>query len=72
MVSDLTGMDVATASLLDEATAAAEAMALLLRVHKRPQAATFVIAGHVFPQVRDVILARAQPLGIAVRETGVD
>ena len=72
MVSELTAMDVANASLLDEATAAAEAMALLLRVHKRPQAATFVIAGHVFPQVRDVILARAIPLGIAVRETGVD
>jgi glycine cleavage system P protein (glycine dehydrogenase) len=72
MVSDLTAMDVANASLLDEATAAAEAMALLLRVHKRPQAATFVIAGHVFPQVRDVILARAHPLGITVRETDLD
>src|SRR5690349_20869917 len=42
MVSELTGMDVANASLLDEATAAAEAMTLLLRVHKRADARTFV------------------------------
>ncbi len=44
MVSDLTGMDVANASLLDEATAAAEAMTLLFRVHKRPEATTFVVS----------------------------
>jgi glycine dehydrogenase len=72
MVSDLTGMEVANASLLDEATAAAEAMALLARVHKQPGATTFVIAGSVFPQVRDVILARAAPLGITVRESELE
>ena len=72
MVGDLTGMDVATASLLDEATAAAEAMTLLHRVQKRPNATTFVIAGAIFPQVRDVILARAVPLGITVLEAGAD
>ena len=43
MVSDLTGMAIANASLLDEATAAAEAMALLRRVHKRPDASTFLV-----------------------------
>ena len=67
MVSELTGMEVANASLLDEATAAAEAMALLHRVQKRPQATTFVVAERTFPQVRDVILSRAEPLGINVR-----
>ncbi len=72
MVGDLTGMNVATASLLDEATAAAEAMTLLHRVQKRPNATTFVIAGAIFPQVRDVILARAVPLGITVLEAGAD
>ena len=72
MVSELAGMDVANASLLDEATAAAEAMALLMRVQKRQGAHTFVIAGRIFPQVRDVILSRAHPLGITVREAELD
>ena len=67
MVSELTGMDVANASLLDEATGAAEAMSLLLRVHRRPEAMTFVVSERVFPQVRDVILTRATPLGVTVR-----
>ncbi len=67
VVGDLTGMDVANASLLDEATAAAEAMALMLRVHRRPEATTFVVSERVFPQVREVILTRAAPLGITVR-----
>ncbi len=63
MVSDLTGMDVANASLLDEATAAAEAMSLLLRVHRGAEATTFLVSDRVFPQVREVILTRATPLG---------
>ncbi|HEX7778956.1 MAG TPA: hypothetical protein VF424_06955, partial [Vicinamibacterales bacterium] len=67
MVSDLTGMAIANASLLDEATAAAEAMALLRRVHKRPNASTFVVSGRVFPQVLEVIRARAEPIGITVK-----
>ena len=67
MVADLTGMPVANASLLDEATAAAEAMALMLRVHKRASAMTFVVSDRTFPQVRDVILSRAEPLGVTVR-----
>jgi glycine dehydrogenase len=67
MVSELTGMDVANASLLDEATGAAEAMSLLLRVHRRPEAMTFVVSERVFPQVREVILTRATPLGVTVR-----
>ncbi|HYN08589.1 MAG TPA: aminomethyl-transferring glycine dehydrogenase [Vicinamibacterales bacterium] len=67
MVSDLTGMAVANASLLDEATAAAEAMALLNRVHKGTGASTFVVSNCVFPHVLDVIRARAEPIGITVR-----
>lgn len=67
MVSDLTGMQVANASLLDEATAAAEAMTLLLRVQKRPDATTFVVSDRIFPQVRAVLETRAEPLGITIR-----
>jgi glycine dehydrogenase len=67
MVSEMAGMDVANASLLDEATGAAEAMSLLLRVHRRPEAMTFVVSERVFPQVREVILTRATPLGVTVR-----
>src|ERR687891_595821 len=69
MVRDLTGMEVATASLLDEATAAAEAMTVLNRVQTRrldadagpPQ---FFVADSCFPQTIDVLRARAEPLGI--------
>jgi glycine dehydrogenase len=67
MVTDLTGMDVANASLLDEATAAAEAMTLLARVSKRQQAQTFIVSPRIFPQVRDVLVTRAEPLGITLR-----
>jgi len=67
MVTDLTGMEIANASLLDEATAAAEAMTLLARVTKRQSATTFVVSARVFPQVRDVLVTRAAPLGITLR-----
>ncbi|HEY6357085.1 MAG TPA: glycine dehydrogenase, partial [Vicinamibacterales bacterium] len=76
MIEDLTGMPIANASLLDEATAAAEAMALLARVHKRPEgpgaperkeAKTFVVSPRVFPQVRAVLETRSAPLGITLR-----
>src|SRR5436309_3768402 len=68
MVSDLTGMEIANASLLDEATAAAEAMTMLHRVQARrtdgvgrPQ---FFVANSCFPQTIDVLRTRAEPLGI--------
>jgi glycine dehydrogenase len=67
MVSDLTGMEIANASLLDEATAAAEAMALVMRVRKSTSASTFLVSDRTFPQVIDVIKLRAEPLGITVR-----
>ncbi|HEV3139903.1 MAG TPA: hypothetical protein VGY57_05285, partial [Vicinamibacterales bacterium] len=69
MVRDLTGMEVANASLLDEATAAAEAMTMLHRVQaKRIErsagAAQFFVADSCYPQTLDVLRARAEPLGI--------
>ncbi|HEX4348689.1 MAG TPA: aminomethyl-transferring glycine dehydrogenase [Vicinamibacterales bacterium] len=67
MVCDLTGMQVANASLLDEATAAAEAMTMLHRVQTRKNAtgrAQFFVADSCFPQTLDVLRARAEPLEI--------
>ena len=69
MVRDLTGMEVANASLLDEATAAAEAMTMLHRVQaKRIDAvvgpAQFFVSRSVYPQTLDVLRSRAEPLGI--------
>ena len=70
MVKDLTGMDVANASLLDEATAAGEAMVMLHRIHHRSNrkstANTFFVADTVFPQTLAVLQNRAEPLGITL------
>jgi glycine dehydrogenase len=63
MVRDLTGMEVANASLLDEGTAAAEAMTMLHRVSKS-EALKFFVADCCYPQTIDVLKARAEPLGI--------
>jgi glycine dehydrogenase len=68
MVGDLTGMDIATASLLDEGTAAAEAMTMFHRVNvKRApagQESVFLVSSRTFPQTIDVLRGRAEPLGI--------
>ena len=70
MVTELTGMEVANASLLDEATAAAEAMTLLHRVRKGGTAGAerqrFVVSDRVWPQTLAVVQTRAVPLGIDV------
>ncbi len=67
MVADLTGMDVANASLLDEATAAAEAMTLLRRVSRKPASSSrFLVVGEVYPQTNELLVSRAEPLGIRV------
>ncbi|MCP3802142.1 aminomethyl-transferring glycine dehydrogenase [Allokutzneria sp. A3M-2-11 16] len=65
MVADLTGMDVANASMLDEGTAAAEAMTLLRRAG-RSKSAKFVVDADTLPQTLAVIETRAEPLGIEV------
>jgi len=69
MVTDLTGMEIANASLLDEATAAAEAMTLLYRVQasridSAAGPARFFVADSCFPQTIELLAARAEPLGI--------
>ncbi len=66
MVNDLTGMDVCGASLLDEATAAAEGMAMLSRLRGDDAPTLFFIADHCHPQTIDVVKGRAEPLGITV------
>ena len=66
MVCDLTGMPIANASMLDEATAAAEAMTLARRSVKN-KSNLFIVAGDCHPQTIEVIQTRAKPLGIEVR-----
>lgn len=65
MTMDLTGLDLASASLLDEATAAAEAMAMAKRVSKSKSNAYFV-ADNVYPQTIDVVKTRAEMFGFEV------
>jgi glycine dehydrogenase len=63
---DLTGLDLASASLLDEATAAAEAMALAKRASKLKDANRFFVADDVHPQTLDVVRTRAETFGFDV------
>ena len=65
MVCDLTGLPLANASLLDEATAAAEAMAVARRASKA-EANRFVVDADVFPQTLATLRTRAEPLGIEI------
>ncbi|HEU4845511.1 MAG TPA: aminomethyl-transferring glycine dehydrogenase, partial [Burkholderiaceae bacterium] len=66
VITDLTGMGIANASMLDEGTAAAEAMTLIQRVGKS-KSPVFYVADDVLPQTREVVETRARPLGIEVR-----
>src|SRR4029077_3001337 len=65
MITDLTGLEIANASLLDEATAAAEAMALCHAVV--PNRKTFFVADNCHPQTTAVVRTRAKPLGITIK-----
>ena len=69
MVVDLTGMPIANASLLDEATAAAEAMTMLfsLRSAAKKNSNTFWVSQEVLPQTIDVLKTRSEPLGIQLK-----
>ena len=72
MVSDLTGMPIANASLLDEATAAAEAMTMLQRVNRKSKSSRFLVDPSVLPQTLDVLENRAQyfDIDVVVAEPG--
>ena len=68
MVCELTALNISNASMLDESTAAAEAMTLARRASKLSDDAVFLIEEHVHPQTKAVVLTRAKPLGITVVE----
>ncbi|MFF3868704.1 aminomethyl-transferring glycine dehydrogenase [Micromonospora sp. NPDC001898] len=71
MVTDLTGLATANASMLDEGTAAAEAMTLARRASKS-RSSVYVVDADALPQTLAVITSRAEPLGIEVRVVDVD
>jgi glycine dehydrogenase len=66
MVIDLTGMELANASLLDEGTAAAEAMNMFYGLDKKSAAHRFFVDNSVFPQTVDILITRAEPIGIEI------
>ncbi|MFM1974156.1 MAG: hypothetical protein RL524_143 [Actinomycetota bacterium] len=68
MVCELTALDISNASMLDESTAAAEAMTLARRASKLSDDAVFLMEEHVHPQTKAVVITRAKPLGIKVVE----
>jgi glycine dehydrogenase len=67
-VCDLTALPIANASMLDEATAAAEAMTLARRVHNGADSAVFLIDKYLHPQTKAVVATRAKPLAIEIVE----
>jgi len=68
VISDLTALPISNASMLDEGTAAAEAMTLAKRNHKGDDAAIFLMDKNVHPQTKAVVVTRAKPLNIEVVE----
>ena len=68
MVTDLTGMEIANASLLDEGTAAAEAMSMLYALRKRDKkdSRKFLVDSRIFPQTVEILKTRAHPTGITI------
>ncbi len=74
MIIDLTGMQIANASLLDEATAAAEAMHLLFASRKatKKDARTFFVDENTFPQVIDLLRTRSAPIGVTLEVGAAD
>jgi glycine dehydrogenase len=71
LITELTGLPIASASLLDEATAVAEAIGMAFR-HHRERRTRVALAGPIHPQVLDVARTRAEPLGITIEEGGAE
>ncbi len=71
VICDMTALSLANASMLDEGTAAAEAMTLARRTSKAPDSAAFVMDINVHPQTKAVVATRAKPLGIKIIECDV-
>src|SRR5690606_14516132 len=67
MVSDLTGLEIANASLLDEATAAAEGMFMLYSTRKNKDANVFLVTPNVYPQTLEGLQTVAVPFGVEIR-----
>lgn len=67
MVIDLTGMEIANASLLDEGTAAAEAMFMQYSLRKNQNAKVFFVSEELFPQTIDILKTRSEPYGIEIQ-----
>src|ERR1700681_2462471 len=67
MIIDLTGLEIANASLLDEATAAAEAMTMSYALKGKPEKEVFLVASECHPQTIDVVKTRASVRGIEIR-----
>lgn len=72
VVTDLTGLPIASASMLDEATAAAEAMTLARRVSTAGDTAAFLVDKKLHPHIKAVIATRAKPLKIKIIESSID
>ena len=68
VITDMAGLAISNASMLDESTAAAEAMTLARRTSKTSDDALFLIDHNVHPQTKAVVITRAKPLGIKVLE----
>ncbi|MCC7298842.1 MAG: glycine dehydrogenase (aminomethyl-transferring), partial [Bacteroidia bacterium] len=64
MIIDLTGMEIANASLLDEATAAAESIHMFHGLAPKEQGMRFFVDNEIFPQTKDVLITRAEPIGV--------
>lgn len=67
VIADFTGLEIANASLLDEATASAEAMFMLYSARKNKAANVFLVSPNVYPQTLDVLQTRAVPFGVEIR-----
>lgn len=72
VVCDLTGLEIANASLLDEATAAAEGMFMLYNARKNKAANVFLVTPNIYPQTLDVLQTRATPFGVEIRVADIE